>query len=33
MRPVSNQPGRLYATVNSHKCNSLDEIIVENSDP
>ena len=30
MRPVSNQPGRLYATVKTHKFNSPDEITVEN---
>ena len=30
MRPVSNQPGRLYATVKTHKFNSLDQITVEN---
>ena len=30
MRPVSNQPGRLYATAKTHKFNSPDEITVEN---
>ena len=30
MRPVSNQPGRLYATAKTYKFNSLDEITVEN---
>ena len=30
MRPVSNQPGRLYTTAKTHKFNSLDEITVEN---
>ena len=30
MRPVSNQPGRLYATAKTHKFNSLDEIAVAN---
>ena len=30
MRPVSNQPGRLYATAKTHKFNSLDEITAEN---
>ena len=30
MRPVSNQPGRLYATTKTHKFNSLDEMTVEN---
>ena len=27
---VSNQPGRLYTTAKTQKCNSLDEITVEN---
>ena len=30
MRPVPNQPGRLYATAKTHNFNSLDEITVEN---
>ena len=30
MRPVSNQPGRIYATAKTHKFNSLDEINVGN---
>ena len=30
MTPVSNQPGRSYATAKTHKFNSLDEITVEN---
>ena len=30
MMHVSNQPGRLYTTAKTHKCNSLDEITVEN---
>ena len=30
MKPVSNQPGRLYAIAKTHKFNSLDEITVEN---
>ena len=30
MRPVSNQPGRLYASAKTHKFNSLDETTVEN---
>ena len=30
MRPVSNQPGRLYTAAKTHKFNSLDEITVEN---
>ena len=29
MRPVSNQPGRLYATAKTHKFSSLDEITIE----
>ena len=29
MRPVSNQPGRLYATAKTHKFSSLDEITME----
>ena len=29
MRPVSNQPGRLYATAKIHKFSSLDEITIE----
>ena len=29
MRPVSNQPGRLYATVKTHKFSLLDEITIE----
>ena len=30
MRPVSNQPGMLYATAKIHKFNWLDEITVGN---
>ena len=30
MRPVSNQPGRIYATAKTHKFNSLDDISVNN---
>ena len=30
MRPVSNQPGRIYATAKTHKFNSLDEINIDN---
>ena len=30
MRPVPNQPGRIYATAKTHKFNSLDEINIEN---
>ena len=30
MRPVSNQPGRIYATSKTHKFNSLDDISVDN---
>ena len=30
MRPVSNQPGRIYATAKTHKFNSLDDINVDN---
>ena len=30
MRPVSNQPGRIYATTKTHKLNSLDDINVDN---
>ena len=30
MRPVSNQPGRIYATAKTHKSNSLDDINVDN---
>ena len=29
MRPVFNQPGRLYATAKTHKFSSLDEITIE----
>ena len=29
MRPVSNQPGRLYATAKTHKFSLLDEITIE----
>ena len=29
MRPVSNQPGRLYATAKTHKFSSLDRITIE----
>ena len=29
MRPISNQPGRLYATAETHKFSSLDEITIE----
>ena len=28
MRPASHEPGKLYATAKSHKCNSLDDITV-----
>ena len=30
MRPVSNQPARIYATSKTHKFNSLDDISVDN---
>ena len=30
MRPVSNQPGRFFATAKTHKCTSLNDITVEN---
>ena len=30
MRPVSNQPGRIYATAKTHKFNSLDQINIDN---
>ena len=30
MRPVSNQPGRFFATAKTHKLTSLNDIIVEN---
>ena len=30
IRPVSNQPGKLYATAKTHKFNSLDKITVDN---
>ena len=30
MKPVSNQPGRIYATAKTHKFNSLDDINVNN---
>ena len=30
MRPVANQPGRIYATAKTHKFNSLDDINVNN---
>ena len=30
MRPVFNQPERIYATARTHKFNSLDDINVEN---
>ena len=30
MRPASNKPGKLYATVKTHKFNSLDDISVDN---
>ena len=30
MRPVSNQPGRIYATAKTHKFNFLDEINIDN---
>ena len=30
MKPVFNQPGRLYATAKTHKFNSLNKITVEN---
>ena len=29
MRPISNQPGRLYATAKTHKFSSLDDITIE----
>ena len=30
MRPVSHEPGKLYATAKAHKFNSLDDITVDN---
>ena len=30
MRPLTNQPGRIYATAKTHKFNSLDEINIDN---
>ena len=30
MRPVCNQPGRLYATAKTHKFNLLDRITIDN---
>ena len=30
MHPVSNQPGRFFATAKTHKFTSLNDIIVEN---
>ena len=30
MRPVSNQPGRFFATAKAHKFPSLNDITVEN---
>ena len=30
MRPVSNQPGRFFATAKTHKFTSLNDITVEN---
>ena len=30
MRPVSDQPGRSYATAKTHKLNLLDEITIKN---
>ena len=30
MLPKSNQPGQLYGTAKTHKCNSIDDISLEN---
>ena len=30
MRPVSNQPGKVYATVKIHKFDSLEDITIQN---